>query len=49
MERRSEADRPGLDLDRFDGVKSHATGTGFSSRVAKSANGEFWFLPLDGP
>ena len=35
-------------FDSFDGVKSHATGTGFSSRVAKSADGKIWFLPLDG-
>ena len=35
-------------FDSSDGVKSHATGTGFSSHVAKARDGNLWFLPFDG-
>ena len=35
-------------FDTSDGVRSHAQIGGYSPRVAKSADGRIWFLPLDG-
>jgi signal transduction histidine kinase/ligand-binding sensor domain-containing protein len=35
-------------LSSSDGVRSHATTTGYSPSVAKSADGKIWFLPWDG-
>lgn len=35
-------------FDSSDGVRSHATTTGYSPSVAKSADGKIWFLPWDG-
>ena len=35
-------------FDSSDGVRSHATTTGYSPSVAKSADGALWFLPWDG-
>jgi signal transduction histidine kinase/ligand-binding sensor domain-containing protein len=35
-------------FDSSDGVRSHATTTGYSPSVAKSADGKLWFLPWDG-
>ena len=35
-------------FDSSDGVRSHAGTYGFGPRVAKTADGRLWFLPLDG-
>jgi signal transduction histidine kinase len=35
-------------FDSSDGVRSHPTTSGYSPRVAKAPDGEFWFLPFDG-
>ncbi len=35
-------------FDSSDGVRSHANTSGYSPRVAKSADGKIWFLPFDG-
>ena len=35
-------------FDSSDGVRSHALTSGYSPRVAKSADGKLWFLPCDG-
>jgi len=35
-------------FDSSDGVRSHAGTYGFGPRVAKTADGKLWFLPLDG-
>ena len=35
-------------FDSSDGVRSHAIASGYSPRVAKSADGKMWFLPVDG-
>jgi signal transduction histidine kinase len=35
-------------FDSSDGVRSHATPSGHSPRMAKTADGKIWFLPLDG-
>jgi signal transduction histidine kinase/ligand-binding sensor domain-containing protein len=35
-------------FDNSDGVRSHATTTGYSPSVAKSSDGRIWFLPWDG-
>ena len=35
-------------FDSSDGVRSHASASGYSPRVAKSADGKIWFLPCDG-
>ena len=35
-------------FDNSDGVRSHFSDSGFSPRVAKSADGKLWFLPWDG-
>jgi signal transduction histidine kinase/ligand-binding sensor domain-containing protein len=35
-------------FDSSDGVRSHLFGSGYSPRVAKSADGKLWFLPWDG-
>ena len=35
-------------FDSSDGVRSRATASGYSPRVAKSADGKLWFLPCDG-
>ena len=35
-------------FDTSDGVRSHANASGYSPRVAKSADGKLWFLPYDG-
>ncbi len=35
-------------FDSSDGVRSHSTASGYSPRVAKSADGKIWFLPFDG-
>ena len=35
-------------FDSSDGVKSHSFTSGTTPRVAKSADGRLWFLPLDG-
>jgi signal transduction histidine kinase/ligand-binding sensor domain-containing protein len=37
-----------MTLSSSDGVRSHATTTGYSPSVAKSADGKIWFLPWDG-
>ncbi len=38
----------GTVFDTSDGVRSHAGVYGFGPRVAKTADGKLWFLPLDG-
>jgi signal transduction histidine kinase len=35
-------------LESSDGVRSHAATSGYSPRVAKTADGRIWFLPFDG-
>jgi signal transduction histidine kinase len=35
-------------LGSSDGVRSHAATSGYSPRVAKTADGRIWFLPFDG-
>ena len=35
-------------FDSSDGVRSNATTSGYSPRVAKSKDGKIWFLPFDG-
>jgi signal transduction histidine kinase/ligand-binding sensor domain-containing protein len=35
-------------FDSSDGVRSHPTTSGYSPRVTKAPDGEFWFLPFDG-
>jgi signal transduction histidine kinase/ligand-binding sensor domain-containing protein len=35
-------------LDASDGIRMGADGSGFSPRVAKSADGKLWFVPFDG-
>ncbi len=35
-------------FDSSDGVRSNATTSGYSPRVAKSTDGKIWFLPFDG-
>ena len=39
---------PATIFDSSDGVRSHSFSSGFSPRVAKSADGRLWFLPFDG-
>jgi signal transduction histidine kinase/ligand-binding sensor domain-containing protein len=35
-------------FDASDGIRSHATGTGYSPSVSKSPDGRLWLLPWDG-
>jgi len=35
-------------FDSSDGVRIHATNSGYSPRVAKTADGKLWFTPFDG-
>ena len=35
-------------FDNSDGVRSHATTTGYSPSIARSTDGKLWFLPWDG-
>jgi hypothetical protein len=35
-------------FDGSDGVRSHSFVSGYTPRVAKSADGRLWFLPFDG-